>query len=170
MWESTQTFFDSCGMIHRAQSPVSLQGIISMSLSLFYLILFNFMIFFIFLIICWTVEAAPITAFESEGGNVLQREEPPQQNQAGEIPPPSLVTLWGIQSKVCPCDLFSEKQTAGIVSKDQSHQRRAAWVWVKLWHLSERFHHRKIVSCRSGEWLAWRCIDTLMQWTPRTVQ
>lgn len=28
----------------------------------------------------------------------------------------------------------------------------------------------KIVSCRSGEWLAWRYIDTLMQWTPRTVQ
>lgn len=76
----------------------------------------------------------------------------------------------GDSIKSLPCDLFSEKQTASRVSKDQSHQRRAAGVWAKSWHFSESFHHRKIVSCRSGEWLAWRYIDTLMQWMPWTVQ
>jgi len=47
------------------------------------------------------VEVAPAPASQSEGGNVLQREELLQQNQE-LFHPPSLVTVWGIQSKVCP--------------------------------------------------------------------
>lgn len=116
---------------------------------------------------CWR-------AFQREGGNVSQREELLQQNpepfQSPSTFPPFTRHSVGDSIKSLTCDLFSEKQTASRVSQDQSHQRRAACAPAKPWRLSESLHHRKIVSCRSGEWLAWWYIDTLMQWAPWTVQ
>lgn len=66
---------------------------------------------------------------------------------------------WGDSIKSLPCDLFSEKQTASRVSKDQSHQRRAACVRAKSRHLSESFHHGK--NC----WLSqWRVTSMAAHW------
>lgn len=115
------------------------------------------------------LKVAPAPAFQSEKEEMFCRGKSLCSKIKNNSAPLTRHSV-GDSIKSLPCDLFSEKQTAASVSEDQSHQRRAARVWAKSWHLSESFHHRKIVSCRSGEWLAWRYIDTLMQWMPRTVQ
>lgn len=161
MWKTTEAFSSSSGKIYWTQSLELFRWRISGSMCCFFMLLF--------FPSSQTVEVAPAPAFQSEGGNVLQREEPLQQKIKKDSAPFTRHSV-GDSIKSLPCDLFSEKQTASRVSEDQSHQRRAACVWAKSWHPSESFHHRKIVSCRSGEWLAWRYIDTLMQWMPWTVQ
>lgn len=159
MWKITEAFSSSSGMIYWTHWSSSDKG------SQAPCVVFLSLVFF-FSLDCWSSSS---TCF-SKWRRKCFTEGRASAAKSRTIPPPSLVAVWGIQSKVCPVTCSLRNRQRARVSKDQSHQRRVACAWAKLWHLSESFHHRKIVSCRSGEWLAWLYIDTLMQWIPRTVQ
>lgn len=81
-----------------------------------FLCCFFYVSFFFFLF--QTVEVAQAPAFQSEGGNVLQ-EGRASAAKSRTIPPPSLVTVWGIQSKVCPvtCSLRNKQQAESPKTK-----------------------------------------------------
>lgn len=67
--------------------------------------------------------------------------------------------FWGVGGFDPNCHyLWSQKPTRG------------PWGGGEGGIISEGFHRRQTMSCRSGKWAAWRCIDTLMQWTTGTEQ
>lgn len=106
----------------------------------------------------WTVEAAPASSscfFQSEGGNVLQKgrasaAKKKKKNQ-GAIPPPSLVTVWGIQSKVCPVTCSPRNKQPAESPKTKAIRGGRLVLRAKsrppffflFFFFSESFHHGK---------------------------
>lgn len=107
----------------------------------------------------WTVEAAPASSscfFQkrrrkcfAEGKSLCSKKK--KKKNQGAIPPPSLVTVWGIQSKVCPVTCSPRNKQPAESPKTKAIRGGRLVLRAKsrppffflFFFFSESFHHGK---------------------------